>query len=117
MIIACEKLQLQNILTTVFSLQYNILMKSFNYHPFTRTLTLHFVCPECEDAIDSNALDVPPSKLTVEKASDSENYDDYDITCPNCGWTSKVSLFTRYDGGYGEVEGLEEESTIEVDEE
>lgn len=92
-------------------------MKSFTYHPFAETLTLHFVCPKCGKEIDTDALDVPRPNMMADRAADSENYDDFDIWCPNCDWSSQVTLYTRYDGGYGEVEQLDEDVDLRVEEE
>lgn len=92
-------------------------MKTFEYHPFAQTVTLHFSCPECGEDIATEALDAPQANLMAERAADSQNSDEYEIECPSCGWNSIVNLYTRYDGGYGEVTELEPENDLKVDEE
>lgn len=90
-------------------------MKSFDYYPLAETVTLHFVCPECGEEIDTDALGVPSANYMAEKAGESENSEEYEIYCSHCDWSSMVSLYTRIDGGYGEVEELDSESPLKVD--
>ena len=92
-------------------------MKSFEYHPFAVTLTLNFTCPECGEEISTDPLDVPQADMMAERAADSLNEDEAEIQCPNCDWASIVNLYTRYDGGYGEIENLDEDVDVQVDEE
>lgn len=92
-------------------------MKTFEYHPFARFLTLQFDCPVCGSHIDSDALEVPQADFGAEKARDSENFDDFEITCSNCDWSTEVSLFTRYDGGLGQIAELPADTDVDVKEE
>ena len=92
-------------------------MKSFDYHPFATCVNLEFICPDCGEEICTDALDVPQANMMAEKAVDSQNEDEYEIQCPNCGWSSVVNLYTRYDGGYGEIENLDDDSEVRVNEE
>lgn len=90
-------------------------MKSFDYNLLAEYLTLRFRCPECGEEIITDALFVPLPNYMAERAADSENYEEYEINCPHCEeWSSRVSLYTRIDGGYGEIENLDNNVHVEV---
>lgn len=91
-------------------------MKSFNYNLLAEYLTLRFRCPECEEEIITDALSVPAPNYMAEKASESETYEEYEINCPHCEeWNSQVVLYTRIDGGYGEIEDLDSNIPVEIE--
>ncbi len=92
-------------------------MKSFNYNSIAKYLTLHFCCPNCGEKINSDTLEVPPANYFAENASESENSDEYDVFCDNCDWSSNVSLYTSMYDGYGEIDELNEEASVDIEEE
>ena len=89
-------------------------MASFEYNPTANQLNLRFPCPHCGKKVE-DFVGVPSPNLLAETHRDSINSDSEDIVCEHCGHEMTVDLRTGYNGGYGEIEGVEDD-TIEVDE-
>lgn len=88
-------------------------MASFDYNLISEYLTVSYKCPECGEITTSDAMYVPKPNYYAEKARDSENSEDYEATCENCGSATPVYLYTRYDGGYGDMPDVKEIVDIE----
>ena len=89
-------------------------MASFDYNPTADQLNLKFPCPHCGNVVE-DFVGVPSPDLLAETHTDSINSDSENIVCEYCGHEMTVDLHTGYNGGYGEIEGVEDNS-IEVDE-
>ena len=89
-------------------------MAQFEYNPTADQLGLRFPCPNCGNTVE-DFVGVPAPDLLAETHHDSVNSDSEDIVCEHCGHEITVDLHTGYYGGYGEIEGVEDD-TIEVDE-
>lgn len=92
-------------------------MKQIDFNHVAESITLYCTCPLCGERIDSDTLCVPQPNYMAETVRDSENSDEYEISCDHCDWSSYVSLYTIIDGGYGEVEELDGNTQIDMDEE
>lgn len=75
-------------------------MANESYNPIAKSITVSYKCPECGKITTSDAFDVPMPNYMAEKASESENSEDYEAICTYCDAATPVYLYTRYDGGY-----------------
>lgn len=89
-------------------------MAQFTYNPTADQLNLKFPCPNCGNTVE-DFIGVPAPDLLAETHHDSINSDSEYIVCEHCGHEMTVNLHTGFYGGYGEIEGVEDDS-IEVDE-
>lgn len=87
-------------------------MASFEYNPTADQINLKFPCPNCSNIVE-DFVPVPQPDLLAETHADSVNYDSTDVICNHCGHEMTVDLYTGFNGGNGEIEGVEDGS-IEV---
>ena len=79
-------------------------MASFEYNPIARSLSIRYICPECHQVTESDDFPVPSPNFLAEIANESETFEYYDALCQHCPKEVEVTLMSRYDGGFGEID-------------
>ncbi len=90
-------------------------MKNFTFDPFgNEYLQIEFYCDKCNHIVTSEPIFIPVPDYTAEKASDSQNENDYTLNCENCNMQYDIQLYSTFAGGNGTIEGLNDSANLRV---
>lgn len=90
-------------------------LSSFGFSSFgIKSLTVKFTCDVCNAAVKSEEIFVPEPNYSAEKSRDSQVIQDGSAVCESCHKEFEINLYVSFGGGYGEIEGLPDNTDIEL---
>ena len=84
-----------------------------HFNQFADSLDIAFICPHCHKETLYFLEDVPAPNWDGESSASSENYDDDDFCCENCGHPYTIDVFVNITDGVVVVTDSETNEEVE----
>ena len=76
-------------------------MQTFN--PTASSIDIQFTCPNCGTEIEETIDEIPFADMESETIMGSQNSDEQEIICPECGVTFTVHIYVNHAEGNIEI--------------
>lgn len=84
-----------------------------SFQILVNSIIVRFTCPQCGEKVKQELYNIPIPNGGADTASDSENSDDEDLLCDNCGHEFRAEIYANMYEGNVEIIDAESNDVIE----